>query len=125
MRGACRLVRAHGLITYQDLAGGAWEQCFDFKKGPQGELELSLQEPTHATRRESISERVTSCAERSPEQVLADYNSDFSPPGGVTLSSARSPPMRQKRMRLATFADHLTRKFFSVTGMGLVYHPCR
>jgi hypothetical protein len=39
--------RAHGLITYQDLAGGAWEQCFDFKKGPQGELELSLQEPTH------------------------------------------------------------------------------
>jgi hypothetical protein len=38
---------AHGLITYQDLAGGAWEQCFDFKKSPQGGLELSLREPTH------------------------------------------------------------------------------
>jgi len=38
---------AHGAITYRDLAGGTWEQSFDFQKGPQGELEVSVREPVH------------------------------------------------------------------------------
>jgi hypothetical protein len=37
---------ARGTITFSDLAGGAWEQPFDFNKGPHGELELRVQEPT-------------------------------------------------------------------------------
>src|SRR5262249_4752507 len=40
--------KACGAITYGDLAAGSYKQGFTFTKGPSGELELMLDEPTQS-----------------------------------------------------------------------------